>query len=30
VRRYPSWIVDGKLRVVGWDRQALEAALQRP
>jgi hypothetical protein len=30
VRRYPSWIVDGKLRVVGWDRQALDAALQRP
>jgi hypothetical protein len=30
VRRYPSWIVDGKTRVVGWDRQALEAALQRP
>jgi hypothetical protein len=30
VRRYPCWIVDGKTRVVGWDRQALEAALQRP
>jgi len=30
VRRYPTWIVDGKTRVVGWDRQALEAALQRP
>jgi hypothetical protein len=29
VRRYPSWIVNGKTRVVGWDRQALEAALQR-
>jgi hypothetical protein len=27
VRRYPTWIVDGKARVVGWDRQALEAAL---
>jgi hypothetical protein len=27
VRRYPTWIVDGKTRVVGWDRQALEAAL---
>jgi hypothetical protein len=30
VRRYPSWIVDGKTRVVGWDRQALEAALRHP
>jgi hypothetical protein len=30
VRRYPSWIVNGKIRVVGWDRQALEAALQSP
>jgi hypothetical protein len=28
VRRYPTWIVDGKTRVVGWDRQALEVALQ--
>jgi hypothetical protein len=27
VRRYPTWIVDGKTRVVGWDREALEAAL---
>ncbi len=30
VRQYPTWIVNGKKRVVGWDRQALEAALQRP
>jgi hypothetical protein len=30
VRQYPTWIVDGRTRVVGWDRQALEAALQRP
>jgi hypothetical protein len=30
VRRYPTWIVNGKARVVGWDRQALEAALRRP
>lgn len=30
VRRYPTWIVDGKQRVVGWDREALEAALSRP
>ena len=27
VRRYPTWIVNGKKRVVGWDREALEAAL---
>lgn len=30
VRQYPTWIVNGRTRVVGWDRQALEAALQRP
>lgn len=30
VRRYPSWIVNGRIRVVGWDRQALEAALRSP
>jgi hypothetical protein len=29
VRRYPTWIVDGKTRIVGWDRAALEAALGR-
>jgi hypothetical protein len=29
VRRYPTWIVDGKVRVVGWERQALEAALRK-
>lgn len=28
IRRYPTWIVDGKVRVVGWDRQALDVALQ--
>jgi hypothetical protein len=28
VRRYPTWIVNGKKRVIGWDRQALEAAVQ--
>jgi hypothetical protein len=28
VRRYPTWIVGGKVRVIGWNRQALEAALQ--
>ncbi len=27
VRRYPTWIVDGRVRMVGWDRQALDAAL---
>lgn len=30
VRRYPTWIVNGKKRLVGWDRQALEAALDQP
>lgn len=30
VRRYPTWIVDGRTRVVGWDRGALDALLQRP
>lgn len=30
VKNYPTWIVNGKVRVVGWDREALEAALQRP
>ncbi len=29
VRRYPTWVVEGKTRVVGWDHEALEAALQR-
>jgi hypothetical protein len=29
VRRYPTWVVNGKKRVVGWDRQALEAAIQQ-
>jgi hypothetical protein len=28
IRRYPTWIIDGGTRVVGWDRKALEAALQ--
>jgi hypothetical protein len=27
VRRYPTWIVGGKARIAGWDRGALEAAL---
>jgi hypothetical protein len=30
VRRYPTWIVNGKTRVVGWDRQSLEAAFRQP
>ena len=30
VRHYPTWIVNGKVRVVGWDRPALEEALQQP
>jgi hypothetical protein len=29
IRCYPTWIIDGRTRVVGWDRQALEAALQQ-
>jgi hypothetical protein len=29
VRRYPTWLVNGRARVVGWDRQALDTALQR-
>lgn len=29
VRRYPTWVVNGKARIVGWDRPALEAALQQ-
>jgi hypothetical protein len=27
VRRYPTWVVNGKKRVVGWDREALDAVL---
>ena len=27
VRRYPTWVVDGRVRAVGWERAALEAAL---
>jgi hypothetical protein len=30
VRQYPTWIVDGKTRIVGWDREGLEAALAQP
>jgi hypothetical protein len=30
IRRYPTWIVEGKVRAIGWDRPSLEAALQRP
>jgi len=30
VRRYPTWVVNGKIRVVGWDREALDAALPPP
>lgn len=29
VRRYPTWIVDGATRIVGWDRDGLEAALHQ-
>jgi hypothetical protein len=27
VRRYPTWVIDGRERVVGWDRPALETTL---
>jgi hypothetical protein len=27
VRRYPTWVVNGAARIVGWDRAALEVAL---
>ena len=30
VRRYPTWVVEGKTRVTGWDREALDAALSGP
>ena len=29
VRRYPTWVINGTVRIVGWDRPALEAALQK-
>jgi len=29
VRRYPTWIVDGKARIVGWDREGLAVAIDR-
>ena len=28
VRSYPTWVVDGKTRVVGWDLESLEATLR--
>ncbi len=27
-RRYPTFIVDGRARVMGWDRERLDAAVQ--
>ena len=27
VRRYPTFVIDGRKRVVGWEQQQLEAAL---
>ena len=27
VRSYPTWIVDGKARIVGWDREGLAVAI---
>ena len=29
VRRYPTWVINGKVRIIGWDRLALEAVLQQ-
>jgi hypothetical protein len=29
VRHYPTWVVNGRERIVGWDRQALEGALEQ-
>ena len=29
IRKYPTWIIDGQTRVVGWDRLAVERALER-
>jgi hypothetical protein len=28
VRRYPTWLVEGRDRVVGWDREALDGAIE--
>ena len=28
VRRYPAFIIEGRKRYVGWDRQELDAALK--
>jgi hypothetical protein len=28
VRKYPAFIIDGKELVVGWDRAALECAIE--
>jgi hypothetical protein len=28
VRRYPTFIINGREKIVGWDQAALDAALQ--
>lgn len=28
IRHYPTWVVNGQVRIVGWDRHALETAVQ--
>ncbi len=28
VRRYPTWLVEGGTRIVGWDREALDRAIE--
>lgn len=27
-RRYPTWLVEGGTRIVGWDREALDRAIE--
>jgi hypothetical protein len=29
IHHYPTWVVNGKKKVVGWDRSALESALEQ-
>jgi hypothetical protein len=29
VRRYPTWLVEGGRRIVGWDWEALDRAIKR-
>jgi len=29
VRHYPTWIVNGQTKIVGWERRTVEAALEQ-